>query len=549
MEGIIRFLDFYDTDITLAFKNSHTYKTIFGGILSLITFLSIIISTFIFSRSVFNKNNFKIISTSTINKFTSFDFSKLPLLLGLADSEGILMKFDERLFNIVVTEYHVIVSKDKNGNREILLNHKEFESDNCEKYKGNTTYFINNTFENYDLSRFQCFKPGQNLTFFGKYKDTINGYRGIRIILNRCDNETLKSKNKNIICYPKEIIENKLLNVKLVTYYTGYNINHYSFNNNHLLYIESGFFSRLSSNSFKSYEMTFSKNIYITDESIIFNRRSRKEFFTASGSNYDEFDKNALNFKDFKSITESTIGVVSFFLDGKEIQYDRSFDSVLDIFINLGGISNLLTIVFGVTNKYIARRLKKIDLIRTLLFETDIVKNSKSSGISKIKFKDIIINNGYNNKMTPEKSHSNNNLMINSSNINFMTKMKCRNVCNGNNNRKNIIEGVIFNNIFRNRNNSMNNKSNMDNNLNKNTNNYSVLSIGELKERFKNLGKNIIYFYTLPFFVTKKWDKLNFIEKLYLKININLSLERLYIVLKEWVNIKEKILNIESFFR
>ena len=95
----------------------------------------------------------------------------------------------------------------------------------------------------------------------------------------------------------------------------------------------------------------------------------------------------------------------------------------------------------------------------------------------------------------------------------------------------------------------MNNKSNMDNNLNKNTNNYSVLSIGELKERFKNLGKNIIYFYTLPFFVTKKLDKLNFIEKLYLKININISLERLYIVLKEWVNIKEKILNIESFFR
>ena len=543
MEDIIRYLDFYESNVTLAYKNSHTYKSIFGGILSILTFLSIIIITSIFSGSVFSKKNFKIISTSTINQFSSFDFSKLPLLIGLGDNEGTLMDIDERLFNIIVTEYHLTVSKDKNGNRVISLNDKEFEYDNCEKYRGNKSYFLNNTFEKFELSRFKCIKPGQNLTFFGKYKDSINGYRGVRIILDKCNNETLKSKNKNITCYPKEKIENKLLNIKLNTYYTGFNIDHYSFNNNHLLYIESGFYSRMSSNLFKSYEISFTKNIYITDNSVLFNHRTRTEFITTNGVRYDDFEREALNFKNSQRITENTIGVVSFFLDDNEIQHDRSFESILDVFSSLGGIINLLTIIFGFVNKYITRRLKKIDLIKTFLFETNTLKNSKYSGSSKI---NNIINNCYYNKVIPDKSNSNNNLIINNSKMNLIRNMKRRSFFNKNS--VDNIERVIFKNIIRKGNTSMNNKNNIDINFNKNTNKFSIISEAELKEKFKKLGNKRICFYILPLFISKKCDKFNFIEELYLKVNLNLSLERLYIVLKEWIDIKEKILSIESFF-
>ena len=544
MEDIIRYLDFYESNVTLAFKNSHTYKSLFGGILSILTFISILIITSIFTSSVLNKKNFKIISTSTINQFSSFDFSKLPLLIGLADPEGKLTDIDERLFNIIVTEYHLTVSKDINGNREISLNDKEFECDICEKYRGNKSYFLNNTFEKFELSRFQCIKPGQNLTFFGKYKDSINGYRGIRIILDKCNNETLKSKNKNITCYPKETIDNKLLNVKLTTYYTGYNINHYSFNNNHLLYIESGFYSRMSSKLFRSYEISFTKNIYITDNSVLFNHRTRTEFITTSGVRYDDFERDALNFKNSQRITENTIGVVSFFLDDNEVQHDRSFESILDVFSSLGGIINLLTIIFGFMNKYITSRLKKIDLIKTFLFESKTVKNAKYSGNSKI---NGIINNSYFNKIIPDKSSSNNNLIVNNSKMNLIRNMKNKSVFNKNSVEN--LERVIFNNIIRYRNNSMNNINSIDINFNKNTNKFSIINKNELKVKFKKLGKKIICFYILPLFISNRCNKFNFIEELYLKVNINLSLERLYIVLKEWIKIKEKVLSVESFFQ
>ena len=550
MEDIIKYVDFYDTDVTLSYKNTHYYKTLFGGILSIITFVSVLIITSIFSKSVFTKQNFKIISTSSINESSSFDFSKLPLLVGLANSNGVLMSVDERLFNIIITEYHLSNTIDENGNNNISISDKEFGCENCEKYRGNKSYFLNNTFENFELSRFQCIKPGQNLTFFGKYKDSINGYRGVRIIVNKCNNDTLKSKNKNTTCYPEEIINSKLLNVKIFTYYTGYNVNHYSFDDNHIYYIEAGYYSRLSSSVFKSYEISFTKNIYISDDSILFNRKTRKEYFTPSGSHYDEFDREALNFGDSKKINQDTIGVVSFFLDGEEKKHDRSFDSILDVFINLGGISNLITIIFGVTNKYITRRSKKIDLIETLLFEPNSVKRAKSSGISRIN--DIKNNNSNINKIIRDKSNSNNNiLLINSSKMNFVTNMKSRSVFKKTQNQTNNIEGVFFNNIIRYRDyrDYSINKNNMDSNLNRNTINFSCLSKVELKEKFKKLGKKIIFFYLLPSFISNRCDKINFIEKLFVKVNENLSIERIYKVLKEWINIKEKILSIESLFQ
>ena len=546
MDNVIKFLDFYDTHVTFSYKNSHAYKTVFGGILSIITCLVLVIVTLIFAESVFSKENFKIISTSKINQFSNFDFSKIPILIGLADPGGSLMNIDEKLFNIIVTEYHLIVTKEKNHIINITINDTEFELDNCEKYKGNKSYFLNDTFKNFELSRFQCIKPGQNLTFFGKYKDSINGYRGMRIIVEKCNNESLKSKNKNITCYPKEIIDNKLLNVKLFTYYIGFNINHYSFDNNYLLYIESGYYSRFSTTIFKSYEASFTKNIYITDRSIIFNHRIRKEFITPSGCRTDETDRDALNFRESKRMNENTIGVISLFLDGEEVKHDRSFESILDVFVNIGGISNLLTIIFGFMNKYVARRIKKIDLVKTLLFDKNIVQRLKSSRISKVN--DNKSNKGNNNKIIPEKKSYNNNLMINSSKMNFITNMKRKSFFI-NKNRPNDLERVIFNNIIKNRNNHSVNKNNMENNFNKNSNNFSYSSRTELKEKFNRFGKKIICFYILPFFISNRIENIKFIEKLYLNVNKNLSLEKLYFVLREWSNIKEKILNIESLFQ
>ena len=65
-----------------------------------------------------------------------------------------------------------------------------------------------------------CIKPGQNLSFYGKFGDVRNGYNGIRIYLNKCKNLTGSGN-----CYSKEITERILDKASISFSYYGAVIN------------------------------------------------------------------------------------------------------------------------------------------------------------------------------------------------------------------------------------------------------------------------------------------------------------------------------------
>ena len=531
MKDVFQYIDFYGPQLTLTFNKSDKYKTILGGLLTLLTIFIIIIYTIIFSKSLFSKSNFKIITSNTISPESSFDFSKFPLVVGFTNSEGILLK-DERLFNIHFFDYNYTIKPEKNKKREIILTNKNLAYESCAKYKGNKTYFLNNSFSNFQLDYYQCIKPGENLTLYGKFGDITNGYRSLGIILNKCNNETLKKNRKNFTCFCKEDIEKKLYGFKIVFLYVSYNMNHYAFDGSHLFFSETGDYFGLTTEHQKIILTSFSKNIYITDKSFIFNTKDRREFFTLSDKMID-YDPITLNYKNYSTVTNDTFGVILMSMDGRVIMYNRSFEKITDLFVQLGGIYNLIIVIFKLIIKWITSKMKIIDFVNSLPFKQYKIEKNKQHHI---KFYENNNNKYHSNlqlfaeinrlKLSRE---DNNNLSFNNSSELIMKK-------------KNALEDIkevndsskyAYNNISIHNSNS---KSNNIKNINFRYNNDSI------KEDIKKLGNSVMWFYICPIFLIKKFKKFKFFYFLYQRLVDNLSIEKLFIIMSKWPII-ETIIN------
>ena len=513
---MLRFFDLYGPKIHLSFQNSVTYKTNFGGILTILTILILISSTIILSISLLSRDNFKVITCTTFDSNSSYDFSHIPILFGFRNSEDMLLS-DKRLFNLRLIDNKFDVKLTENDLRSIKIINKEFEYENCEKYRNNNSYFINNTFSNYNLSLFQCVKPGQNLTFYGKHGDLINGFRNLLIIVEKCNNETLKLKNENITCYGEEEINKKLSGIKLILLYVSYNLNHYSFDGKHIFLKESGEYFNFQFPDQKAYSISFSKNIYITDKSMLFNFKEKTEFFSYSSTS-NNLDSKNINYVDIQSITDDTVGAVLFNMDGYITEYNRSYEKIMSLLVNLGGIYNLIIAVFKLITKFTTNKMKIIDLIKEISLRTYNIKREKKYSRKKV------LNN---------QTKSNMNL-INNENKEIFVRQSYLNSAHNVFDRKNFSIN-IKNNI---KNSSENISQYKDKNEIYKTNNNNKIIL----ENIKKIGVNIIWFYICPFSILKNFRKFNQISKLYMLLIENLSVEKLFAISNKW-SITERFIN------
>ena len=526
MKKVIQYIDLYGPQITLTYNKSYKYKTTLGGILTIFTIFAIIIYTILYSKILFSKNNFKIITSYTVNPSSSYDFSNFPFLIGFSSPEGMIVK-DERLFNIKIFDYNYTLQIKKNTNRKFSLSSEEILYENCSKYKSNKTYFLNDTFSDINLDNYQCIKPGENLTLYGKFGDITNSFRSFGIILNKCNNETLRINKKNFSCYSEEDIKKKLIGFKVIILYISYNLNHYAVDGSHLFYHETGDYLGLTAELQKFFVMTFSKNVYITDKSFIFDNKNISEFFSLSGKIVDNYPMS-LNFGSSQIVNNNTFGVILMSMDGTVVQYNRSFEKITDLFAKLGGIYNLIIIVSKIIIKWITSKRKIIDFVNSLPFKQYKIEKNKN----------------YRNDRNDNKFHSNLQLFVernrpklskaeNINNINHNFNLSINNSSELILKKKNVLEDIKEVNS---------NKSNVNNNS-KNIKKIEFDYRNEsIKKNIKKLGFNVLWFYICPFFFIKKCKKFNFFYFLYQRLIENLSIEKVFTVMSKWP-IVETIIN------
>ena len=410
--------DIYGVDFSLRYKNKEKFPTKIGIILSIISILGIIIISVKSLVEIFNKNNFSLVSNENkINNFYQIDLNDFPIFLGILDSNNIIQNFDERIYKIEAKSELVNIYYENNY-RKLNKTYKTIILENC---SNNSKLKKNNYFFKENISNYLCFKENQNLKFYGKHLNLIEGYSSLEINLKKC------SKN----CKNDSEIEKKIKNENLILFYLSDKINHYNKSNPINLGFDSLVFS-MSNLLSKEITIFFSPNEYLSDNGILFHNNKKYNFYQFNQLSIDLFEKKNDN-----------ILKIIFSSSEYQINYKRKYSKIQDTIASIGGIINFIYIICKNIALYFAKK--------TVSFEiTDSLVNKKCKKschfISNRNYKIYNNNNNKNKKIFEPniliKSMKNiNRLSLIDNNLNMCQKKyveKKNKYFNNNNNNVNI---------------------------------------------------------------------------------------------------------------
>ena len=99
--------DLLKTPITLSYKNKYLYRTIIGGILTILLIIIIIVYFIVRLSQIIKKSSFSIISNEFQNPKESINFTNVPILFALTDNNGNPLELNTKIvdFSVILNEY------------------------------------------------------------------------------------------------------------------------------------------------------------------------------------------------------------------------------------------------------------------------------------------------------------------------------------------------------------------------------------------------------------------------------------------------------------
>ena len=177
----LRRYDFLNVPTSLSYKKEYFYATNVGAVLTILFFLIIITITSYELIILSKKSSFKLISNQYTDLSQIIDFYENPFFFQIINGNGKIINTDDKLFELKAYIMEMKYTKYENGTKKKKLTNTPLEMDICDKIYSNNSYY-----SELNLSKFLCFKPGQNWTAYGLLGDRNNPYKGIRIYINKC---------------------------------------------------------------------------------------------------------------------------------------------------------------------------------------------------------------------------------------------------------------------------------------------------------------------------------------------------------------------------
>ena len=478
-KSFLEMLDIYESSITFSYNNSYSYDTKFGGLLTIISFVVLLCYSVLSIISLFQGNNYTLISNESEDYKYILDFSKIPFAFKLVNAKGQDFPYDPTIYNykIIDTEYYY---KQNSNNKTIEYKEESIEYDYCEKFIGK------NKFYNFlNVSNLLCIKPGQNLTMYGKFGDYVNGFKGFRIFINRCNLEI-----ENNTCKDIEIINEKLSNIKFTFFYLGYEVNHYSSNKKVIQYKIFSETNNLSVNFMKKFYYKFQKaNYYLYDDRFFTNNKKNLSFYLFDGYEYD-FELDSSN---GLASTDDSLGFFAFNTNSKVIEYKKKLNTLWDIIAKIGGVFNIVVSISKIINSLISRKILLLDVNENLINECspDVMNNNQFN-----EYVDPIVK-----KIDSLKCQNKGLMRIDNSSVEI------------NNKKEKLMRLKSYNDFkYRNKNKNfvMDHISNFSNFERKNKTSIKVLQ----KFKIRNKHSSKFLFFICPFFILKRIPKLKYLNQI-----------------------------------
>ena len=410
---MFKYLDNVSPNITLFYKGYECHSSSISGIITILTYMAIIILGFIFSFDfVFKRNPTSYFYNRFVYDVGTFSFNNTGIFHFIQAGETNNYTYDNRIVNVIgVNDYSSLISENTNIT---LYDHWIYEPCN-NQHIGNLKDYLNDS--NTSFYNGICINKFYNKTTkkiinindtnfkypiiaHGTSNPNSNPY-GIFIL--RCQNHSELNKTD---CYDKDISDKKILEVDIINMHF---IDHYiDVKNYHypLVRFHNKIRNQIVLSSYTINHLNFKPLKLNTHTGIILNSNS---------------ELNSFNFDVNEKLTneESNTGIYGsfyFWMQNQMNIYDRTYQKVQDISASISGISKLLTIIGYYINYLFAKITLINDLSNDILKKGDkFGKNTCTKGFKILKKTNLISINKFPFQLSEEqKIDSKNNSEFNS---------------------------------------------------------------------------------------------------------------------------------------
>ena len=348
--GCFRRYDLLNVPVPLSYKNEYFYRSNVGATLTIFIFLIIISITSYEIILLYSGSSFTLISNQYTDISQIIDFSQTPILFQLANDNGQLIDIDNKLIELEAYDIEVIITIGENGERKKKLKFTKLELEKCDKI-----FFNNSQYSSLNLSRYICFKPGQNLTSYGLMGDINNSFKGIRVYINKCS---------GVNCYNTTVFENKLHNAKFLVTYLSLSSNIFYLSNEKLKYqLFTKYFS-LSTSIIKKIIFTYDIGRFFLNNNILY--KNKKSFNYIIGNDYSiDVDLDPTN---TLINNEYTLAYIGFHYGGIIIESRKEIQNIFESLSIIGNFFNIILTIFKIINNYFSNKILFVDIFRTIFF-------------------------------------------------------------------------------------------------------------------------------------------------------------------------------------
>ena len=418
--------DLYGLDFPIRYQSQRKASTLISKILSIISYIILLILIILYIIEIYYHTNLNvIICQKYLFENVFIDFSEIPILIGIKNNFNEIQEIDNNYYSLKI-ETNENIPYFKNGIRNIYNNITNIELEKCNKNLLKNQFL--NQISAQDINYLYCIKPNQNLTFYGKYSDFLYGFKSIDIILLKCNNETNNNK-----CKSEKEINEKLHNHYLFFYYISHKVNHLNISNPIQTLLKYEQFL-ISQNFIKYYYYSILPSIYTTMNNFIFSRSKEYFFYEFNGIDFDFLENN--------DNSSNQILNVLFTSNNQINHYYRSFIRLKDLIAKMGGIIDIIFILFQVVTNYLSKKSLHIELINNLI-NNDCKEFCKNFGNKKIDYSYTEFNNS--NFIFSNKNFEFKSFTVKNKNNEKKEKNNSNNLINNNSNNNNNLSVEINN--------------------------------------------------------------------------------------------------------
>ena len=394
----------YKAHFTFNDKGDKRYKTLMGGILSLISLIiSFSFITYFLYRLIY-KEDASIMFYSERDSNINISYSyKLPFMFRLSDSYSIALN-QQNLYNISLLVWYSYIN---NKTNQLIQNYDKIIVEKCnidKHFNGYKNYFNNIP----DLESYFC--PRERLNnqslygIYGNHKPFIYYV----FYFSKCNNLT-----NNNLCLTNEEINNYLSNAYLDLKFLSYSVNSFNHKNSKLPIIISERFI-ISSTIYKTISLLFNKIKFITDNGLLFESKYIE--------NYHQYENSKIHIDLREMFKSNNFLSVEILNSGNVNIYKKNYLKIQDYLATIGGIIKAITYICHILNYYNSINSYYAILIKDFLIENQIKKKKyKIENIDQSNQSNCNLSKNYLNIPIIPKTHS---TPIRSNKNLFMIKLK-----------------------------------------------------------------------------------------------------------------------------